>query len=197
MAAPSTGFIRPPPEIRPIVEKTAQFVAKNGPEFEAKILDKEAGNVKFAFLAPSNPYHAYYKHCVELAKNPEAAAVAAAAKAAAAAVSESKKSEQQTGASADSTGTAAASASASAAAPASKPVTTASTVRRTVYLNPVARVMKSIDFAAPPPRDEYTVPQPPFVPLEDLELIRAAAQYTAANGTAFIDSIRESQVRQP
>ena len=28
------GIIHPPPDIRTIVDKTAQFVAKNGPEFE-------------------------------------------------------------------------------------------------------------------------------------------------------------------
>ena len=32
-----TGFVRPPPAIRAVVDKTALFVAKNGPEFEAKI----------------------------------------------------------------------------------------------------------------------------------------------------------------
>ena len=44
-----------------IVEKTAQFVARNGPEFEARILEKEANNPKFGFLVPQNPYHAFYR----------------------------------------------------------------------------------------------------------------------------------------
>ncbi|RVW45434.1 Glycine cleavage system H protein 2, mitochondrial [Vitis vinifera] len=34
------GIIHPPPDIRNIVDKTARFVAKNGPEFEKRIMAK-------------------------------------------------------------------------------------------------------------------------------------------------------------
>ena len=34
----SVGVIIPPPDVRVIVDKTAQFVGKNGPEFEQRIL---------------------------------------------------------------------------------------------------------------------------------------------------------------
>ncbi|KHG08295.1 hypothetical protein F383_34885 [Gossypium arboreum] len=44
------GIIHPPPDIRNIVDKTAQFVAKNGPEFEKRIIANNANNVKFNFL---------------------------------------------------------------------------------------------------------------------------------------------------
>ena len=37
---PTVGLIVPPPEIRSIVEKTAQFVARNGENFEHKILPR-------------------------------------------------------------------------------------------------------------------------------------------------------------
>ncbi|OIT06962.1 PREDICTED: probable splicing factor 3A subunit 1 [Nicotiana attenuata] len=56
------GIIYPPPDIRSIVDKTAQFVAKNGPEFEKRIVLNNAGNAKFNFLNASDPYHAYYQH---------------------------------------------------------------------------------------------------------------------------------------
>ncbi|PPD91217.1 hypothetical protein GOBAR_DD11836 [Gossypium barbadense] len=56
------GIIHPPPDIRNIVDKTAQFVAKNGPEFEKRIIANNANNVKFNFLTSSDPYHAYYQH---------------------------------------------------------------------------------------------------------------------------------------
>ena len=36
-------------------------MAKNGIAFESKILASEAGNNKFQFLQPTNPYHAYYR----------------------------------------------------------------------------------------------------------------------------------------
>ncbi|XP_045467739.1 splicing factor 3A subunit 1 [Harmonia axyridis] len=61
---PVVGIIYPPPEVRNIVDKTASFVARNGPEFEARIRHNELGNPKFNFLNPGDPYHAYYQHKV-------------------------------------------------------------------------------------------------------------------------------------
>ena len=63
-------------------DKTAQFVARNGYEFEKRcvlcliawlflaqrcrlsILANEKNNVKFNFLLPGDPYNAYYQHKV-------------------------------------------------------------------------------------------------------------------------------------
>ncbi|KAJ4915796.1 putative splicing factor 3A subunit 1 [Raphanus sativus] len=56
------GIIHPPPDIRSIVEKTAQFVSKNGLEFEKRIVASNAKNAKFNFLTSSDPYHAFYQH---------------------------------------------------------------------------------------------------------------------------------------
>ena len=61
---PTVGLIVPPPEIRSIVEKTAQFVARNGENFEHKIRQNEAQNPKFNFLKDEDPYHGYYRHKV-------------------------------------------------------------------------------------------------------------------------------------
>jgi splicing factor 3A subunit 1 len=65
VAKPVVGIIYPPPEVRNIVDKTASFVARNGPEFETRIRQNELNNPKFNFLAPNDPYHAYYKHKVK------------------------------------------------------------------------------------------------------------------------------------
>ncbi|VEN49201.1 unnamed protein product [Callosobruchus maculatus] len=62
---PVVGIIYPPPEVRNIVDKTASFVARNGPEFEARIRQNELGNPKFNFLNTGDPYHAYYQHKVK------------------------------------------------------------------------------------------------------------------------------------
>lgn len=59
---PTIGIIYPPPEVRNIVDRTANFVARNGPEFEDRIRANEADNAKFNFLNPNDPYHAYYAH---------------------------------------------------------------------------------------------------------------------------------------
>merc|ERR1712232_815708 len=58
------GVIYPPPDIRGVIDKTAQFVAKCGPEFEQRVL-REQNHTKFAFLLPSNPYRPYYEHKVK------------------------------------------------------------------------------------------------------------------------------------
>lgn len=39
-------------------------MARNGPEFEARIRQNELGNPKFNFLSSGDPYHAYYRHKV-------------------------------------------------------------------------------------------------------------------------------------
>lgn len=57
---PDMGIILPPPDIRGIIDKTAQFVAKNGPEFEQRVLEDQANAHRFSFLLPTNPYLAYY-----------------------------------------------------------------------------------------------------------------------------------------
>ena len=60
--ASSDGPLQPPPDIKNIVDNTAQFVARNGPEFEQRILsdNEKKQNPKFAFLQASDPFHAYY-----------------------------------------------------------------------------------------------------------------------------------------
>lgn len=55
------GIIYPPVDIRNIIDKTASWVAKNGPEFEQKIIQSNINNVKFSFLRASDPYWAYYQ----------------------------------------------------------------------------------------------------------------------------------------
>ena len=35
---------------------------RNGAEFVKRIIAENAGNSKFNFLTPSDPYHAYYQH---------------------------------------------------------------------------------------------------------------------------------------
>lgn len=42
------------------MDKTANFVARNGKIFEERIVQKEASNKKFGFLKETDPYHKYY-----------------------------------------------------------------------------------------------------------------------------------------
>ncbi|KAJ3257421.1 splicing factor 3a, subunit 1 [Chytriomyces hyalinus] len=104
--------IIPPPGIREIADKTAQFIAKsaNGLQFEGRLRESNRADPKFAFLNPADPYHRYYKNRVvefssvqqpaqsqgttaqnSSASKPTAPSSAAAATAAAAPVDETPK----------------------------------------------------------------------------------------------------------
>lgn len=50
-------------ELRNIIDKLAQFVARNGPEFEQMTKSKQKGNPKFQFLY-GGEYFNYYQYKV-------------------------------------------------------------------------------------------------------------------------------------
>ncbi|KAJ1770999.1 SF3a splicing factor complex subunit [Coemansia sp. RSA 1843] len=60
VAAAATDVIYPPQDIKTIVDKTAEHVAKSGEAFQQLIRDKYQGNVRFSFIYPNDPYFAYY-----------------------------------------------------------------------------------------------------------------------------------------
>uniref|UniRef100_A0A8C9RDQ0 Calcium homeostasis endoplasmic reticulum protein n=1 Tax=Scleropages formosus TaxID=113540 RepID=A0A8C9RDQ0_SCLFO len=51
----------PPPSFQNVIDKLAQFVARNGPEFEKMTMDKQKENPKFSFLFGGD-FFAYYKY---------------------------------------------------------------------------------------------------------------------------------------
>lgn len=57
---PPAGVVIPPRDIRVILEKTAVYVARNGPVFEGRIREKEKTNQKFGFLGENDAYNAFY-----------------------------------------------------------------------------------------------------------------------------------------
>jgi len=57
--ADGLGVIHPPPDIRTLIDKTAEYVAKQGPAFEQRVLKDQSQ--KFSFLLPDNPFRAYYE----------------------------------------------------------------------------------------------------------------------------------------
>lgn len=59
------GMIVPPPDMRAIIDRTAQFIAKQGPAMEKKIFSSDPTKIKFAFILPDNPFHPYYKMAVQ------------------------------------------------------------------------------------------------------------------------------------
>lgn len=51
----------PPPELRPIIDKTAEYVARNSEDFERTVLERHIGDARFSFLNPWDQYHPYYQ----------------------------------------------------------------------------------------------------------------------------------------
>jgi splicing factor 3A subunit 1 len=60
VSKPPEGVVLPPRDIRAIVEKTAGYVARNGPVFEERIRTKEVDNPKFSFLNEGDAYNPFY-----------------------------------------------------------------------------------------------------------------------------------------
>jgi hypothetical protein len=62
------GPAPPPPDVQPIADKTAEYVAKNGSDFGRTVILKHLDDRRFDFLHPWNQYHAYYKMKLKMAR---------------------------------------------------------------------------------------------------------------------------------
>ena len=51
-------IIPPPPDVQPVVDRMAMYVAKNGPEFEIVVKSKK--DARFEFLLPHHLHYPYY-----------------------------------------------------------------------------------------------------------------------------------------
>ena len=77
VSKPPAGIVLPPRDIRAIVEKTAGYVARNGPAFEDRIRDKEKHNPKFSFLSAKDAYYPFYAWRLEEVREGRGTAVSA------------------------------------------------------------------------------------------------------------------------
>ncbi|KAK7280358.1 hypothetical protein RJT34_25421 [Clitoria ternatea] len=166
------GIIHPPPDIRTIVDKTAQFVAKNGPEFEKRIIANNTGNVKFNFLNSSDPYHAYYQHRLTefRAQNQSSALQPPSLLPADLAVTESAPT---------------------APVPDSNGVAAAEKPDLSAQFKPVRKVLE------PPEAEQYTVRLPEGITGEELDIIKLTAQFVARNGKSFLTGLTSREVNNP
>ena len=62
---PETGIIVPPPDIKLVAERTAEFVRRVGVAFEAEIIQRNSKNKKFGFLQSTSPYYAFYQSLIK------------------------------------------------------------------------------------------------------------------------------------
>ncbi|KAF1878862.1 hypothetical protein Lal_00047534 [Lupinus albus] len=165
------GIIHPPPDIRTIVDKTAQFVAKNGPEFEKRIVANNTGNAKFNFLSASDPYHAYYQHRLAEFRSQNQSSGGQPTDSAVPELAPSATAPDSN----DTTG---------AAAAAEKPDISA-------QFKPVRKVLE------PPEAEQYTVRLPEGITGEELDIIKLTAQFVARNGKSFLTGLTSREVNNP
>jgi splicing factor 3A subunit 1 len=176
-SAKAIGIIQPPPDIKNIVDKTAAFVAKNGPQFEQRILTNEKNTTKFGFLQPHSPYYPYYQKKLQESRLssglPAAAAAPAAPKDDKAENKDAAKPEQASEAKKDASATIEAKASVDS--------------------------MKKRRPLKQPPTDVYTVlpPEGLLIPTLDLDIIKLTAQYVALNGRSFLNGLLTRENRNP
>ena len=179
------GFIRPPPDIRVIVDKTAAFVARMGDEVEAKLSAAEASNLKFNFLRSDDPYNAYYRHKVAEGRGVK---VEVTPEVVETSVDTSAGAGAGAGAASPDARDAAAN-NTSLPPPSSLLPIGASVVRGAAPPNPLARALRSFDPSAPPPRDTFRIDAPSLSSSSDIEAARLAAQFTAAGGRSFLAAL--------
>lgn len=187
-----TGIIYPPPDIRAIVDKTAQFVANNGRAFESRIIG-ERMSAKFSFLRESDPYHAYYEHKLsefaekkavekeEEKEQPQEESVAAGSDESAQATQKTTPEDKEAIA-------------AKAAADSGDVV-----VEKQAVQNVTAKVAKKIKEKAlePPDEDVFTIKHPSQLSALDQEIMYLTAQYTAMSGKTFLSGLATREQRNP
>ncbi|KAF8407465.1 hypothetical protein HHK36_006598 [Tetracentron sinense] len=163
------GIIHPPPDIRTIVDKTAQFVAKNGPEFEKRIIANNAGNAKFNFLNGSDPYHAYYQHRLSEYRSQIQ--------------SSSQQPPSQPGD--------------SSAPESALIVPDADSIELSAKSDPSAQFKPVRKVLEPPEAEQYTVRLPEGITGEELDIIKLTAQFVARNGKSFLTGLTSREMNNP
>ncbi|KAE9038902.1 hypothetical protein PR003_g3846 [Phytophthora rubi] len=175
-----TGIIYPPPDIRAVVDKTAQFVANNGRAFESRIVG-ERMSAKFSFLRESDPYHAYYENKVSefIARNSEPPEEPQQEQA------EEQQTEQQQQKETQEV---------VKAAETSGDVV----VEKKAVQDVTAQVAKKIKEKElePPPEEKFIIKHPSLSAL-DQEIMYLTAQYTALSGSSFLSGLATREQRNP
>ncbi|XXQ29728.1 SURP motif domain-containing protein [Plasmodiophora brassicae] len=178
------NVIVPPPDLRPIIEKTAAYVAKHGTAFEAVILSKQQNDRRFDFLHPDNPYHAYYKSKLVHLLLPEEeqkrlaaeAAQAAEREAAEAAALEQQREQQRR--------------EATQAAP-KKALTFSERLKLDIARSNQANIIPTS--SAP---EELCIPRLPYEMSQlDLDIVRLAGRYVASQGKTFLNALLTREAR--
>jgi len=181
--APIMGVIVPPPEIRAIVDKTAQFVARNGKSFEERILKSGEGHgAKFDFMKISSPYHAYYEEKIaEFEKPPE-----------------EKKEEEAGGGTAEVAPTAEEEGDAEGDEMAVEGEGEGAEVTiKASKISPIERFALTATEHERPSELAFITAHPQDASAQEVDVIRLTARYTAIRGQQFLLGVAEREANNP
>ena len=188
------GVIQPPPDLRLIVDRTADFVRRVGPEGEEQLVNKQRGQKKFAFLLPTSPYHAYYRQRVLLG----AAAAASSADASSPSLNPPPPLEAVPPAT---------------TTPISDPTAQSDADRQRDADVPPAPLTLQQRLAAlisstslpptpptqppPPPPPRFHLPPPSHYSPSDLDIVHLTALYSSTLGPSFLHSLTQRERSNP
>jgi splicing factor 3A subunit 1 len=158
-----------------IVDKTATFVARNGPEFEEKIRQNEINNPKFNFLNSADPYHAYYQHKLREIREGKTSTTNSTSMPPPAAPAQSQ--QQQDGNNLQN----------------NLQKLNISTKTQDTQSKIIEQMIILKD---PPSEFEFILDAPSISPL-DIDIIKMTAQFVARNGKPFLTNIMNKEQRNP
>jgi len=169
------GILQPPDEMKVIIDKTAEWIARKGSNLEKMVLERQENkdNPQFAFLKPGSAYHAYYQFKVRKIRAEEVIAEIGDVESIDAAAAEKMKLKRSM------LGEIPMEEDAVAVAP--------------------KKVRKQIDISTlePPPPEMWTLEKPNIAAVQD-DIIKLSAQFVARNGAIFTNGLldREQKNRQ-
>lgn len=193
-AAPETfarevGIIEPPPDIKTIIERTADFVRRVGSAFEKEIQARNAKTKTFGFLYPTSPYHAYYQQRLQFGaavptsteNTPDAPIDTKGNLIADQSKAEEEEKQKQL------------KQQEAAKSKIKKPKTLKDRMKD--YVKSV-KTVKLIPTEAPPP-DAYSVRAPSMFSAADIEVIKLTSMFVARNGRTFLSGLTAREQRNP
>jgi len=189
--AREVGIIEPPPDIKMVIDRTADFVRRVGAAFEKEIQARNAKSKKFGFLQATNPYHPYYQQrlkfgdampAVPTEETPDAPTDT---RGFSIAESQAKKEEEEK------------QKLSKAQEPAKPKVKKPKTLKERMkdYVKSV-KTVKVAPTEAPPP-DKYSIKIPSQFTAADIEVIRLTSMFVARNGRSFLSGLTQREQRNP
>jgi splicing factor 3A subunit 1 len=170
------GILQPPDEMKVIIDKTAEWIARKGSNLEKMVLERQENkdNPQFAFLKPGSAYHAYYQFKVRKIRAEEVIAEIGDVESIDAAAAEKMKLKK----------------SMLGEIPMEEDLANAA---------PKKAKKQQIDLSTlePPPPEMWTLEKPNIAAVQD-DIIKLSAQFVARNGAVFTSGLieREKQNRQ-